>query len=132
MVKNNINNNKILVFSPDDAFAAVRNVFKSICWEEFWVLYLNPANHVVSIEKIAQGGIDNVHVDKRLVFEKALRLFATRLILVHNHPSGNLQASASDWKLTKSIEKAAKLFDIEVLDHLIVFEDQFYSMFSDR
>ena len=104
---------------------------KMECIEEFYVLLLNKANKVLGISKISEDGLSGTLVDPKRVFQVALKSNATSLILCHNHPSGNIQPSEADQKITKKIKDAGILLDIAVLDHLILTADHFYS-FADE
>lgn len=99
--------------------------------EEFWVLYLNNSNKVVKKEQLSKGGITGTLVDVRLVFKIALEIFATSIILCHNHPSGKLAPSEADRQLTRKIKSAGEYLDVKVLDHIIITEKGFYS-FADE
>ncbi|MDN4164848.1 DNA repair protein RadC [Cytophagales bacterium LB-30] len=99
--------------------------------EEFWVLLLDRANQVLKKQQISQGGINGTIADPRLIFQVALQEFATGIILVHNHPSGQLKPSEADRKLTKKIKEGGQLLDIQLLDHLIFTDESYYS-FSDE
>ena len=96
--------------------------------EEFWVLYLNHANRILHKQRIAQGGISATTVDIRLIFRTALEKNATAIIVSHNHPTGNLQASPADMQLTERIVHAGRLFDIRCLDHIIVSHNRYLSL----
>ena len=99
--------------------------------ESFIVLYLNRASQVLGYSVISQGGTASTVVDIKMVFQTALLTNVSCIILAHNHPSGNLQPSIEDNRLTDRIKEAAKLFDITVLDHIIITNESFYS-FSDN
>ncbi len=99
--------------------------------EEFWVMYLNRANKIISGQKISQGGITGTVADTRLIFKSALDHFACSIVLCHNHPSGNLQPSNEDKALTQKIKQAGQLLDIAVLDHLIISDAGYFS-FADE
>jgi DNA repair protein RadC len=99
--------------------------------EEFWVMYLNRANKIISAQKISQGGITGTVADTRLILKSALDHFACSIILCHNHPSGNLTPSSEDKTLTQKIKQAGQLLDINTLDHLIISDAGFYS-FADE
>lgn len=96
--------------------------------ESFYVLYLNQANRVLYNRCISMGSMTATLVDPKIVFREALELCATRIILCHNHPSGNLKPSFSDISLTRRLREAGRLFDIEVIDHIIVSEAGYCSM----
>lgn len=102
----------------------VEKIFKpliaSLPHEEFWVLYLSSANTVVGRVKVSQGGVSGTVVDHKLILKRAVELLASGLVLVHNHPSGIAEPSADDMQLTEKIAAGAALFDISVLDHIIV------------
>ncbi len=95
--------------------------------EVFGVIYLNRANRILHYEVVSEGGITATIVDPRIVMRRALEENAIKIILCHNHPSGNLQPSRQDEQLTQKIKEAARLFDIDVLDHLIVSDTGYYS-----
>jgi DNA repair protein RadC len=90
--------------------------------EEFWIVYLNNSNKVISKTQLSKGGITGTVVDIRLVYKLALEYGATSIVLCHNHPSGKLQASESDLFLTKKIKQAGQTLDVIVQDHVIVTE----------
>ena len=101
--------------------------------EYFFVLLLNSKNDLLGYIKISEGGINATHVDIRLAFATALKGVASAIIIVHNHPSGNLKPSRVDEDLTRRIKEAAQYMDIKVLDHLILgpVDDGYYS-FADE
>jgi DNA repair protein RadC len=95
--------------------------------EAFMALFLNTQNELLAYEIVNEGTIDQVAVYPRRVVEKALTHHAAGLILVHNHPSGYAEPSEDDRRLTRSLKEASQLFDIRVLDHLIVARNGSYS-----
>lgn len=99
--------------------------------EEFWVIYLNQAHRSLACEQLSRGGISQTTVDVRLALKRALSLQAVAMILVHNHPSGNIQPSTSDKELTTKFVLAAQNIDIHILDHIIVAENTYFS-FADQ
>ncbi|HXB42741.1 MAG TPA: JAB domain-containing protein [Puia sp.] len=99
--------------------------------EEFKVMYLNRASHVMFIYDLSSGGLTGTIADPRLIFVIALQTAACNILLAHNHPSGNLKPSSADEEITIKIKEAGKLLDIKLLDHLIVSEEGFYS-FADE
>jgi len=99
--------------------------------EEFWVLFLNRSNKVISRMKLSQGGISGTVTDVRIVMKKAIEYLASGIIVCHNHPSGNLNPSESDNKITQKIKEAGNLLDIQLLDHLIISDKNYYS-FADN
>ncbi len=99
--------------------------------EVFAVVFLNRANKINHFEIISSGGIAGTVADPRIILKKALEEDAVSIILCHNHPSGSLKPSRADEQLTLKIKEAAKYFDINVLDHIIVSEEGYYS-FADE
>ena len=95
--------------------------------EHFLVLYLNQSNHALKVECISNGGTTHVIADPKLIFKNALNLNATAIILGHNHPSGNPRPSEDDRQLTKKLVAAGKLLDINVIDHVIIGNERYYS-----
>lgn len=98
--------------------------------EEFWMLTLNRANRVAREFRISQGGMASTVVDPKLIFKKAIDIQAAGIVLVHNHPSGNIRPSIEDDRLTQRIKDGAALLDIRVLDHLIISPSGYYSYFD--
>ena len=99
--------------------------------ETFKVLYLNQNNHVLGCRTISEGGLASTCCDVRTILQGALLTNAVGIILAHNHPSGNVTPSLSDIKTTNQITKAAKLLDIQVLDHIIYTRENCYSFADD-
>ncbi|MCX6255600.1 MAG: DNA repair protein RadC [Bacteroidia bacterium] len=99
--------------------------------EEFWILFLNRSNKVINRMKLSQGGISGTVTDVRMVMKKAIEYLASGIIVCHNHPSGNLNPSESDTKITQKIKEAGNLMDIQLLDHLIISDRDYYS-FADN
>lgn len=100
--------------------------------ETFKVLLLNNANIVKGSYQASTGGLTGSLVDLRLLFAVVLKTVSTGIILAHNHPSGTNKASGADIALTKKIKRAAELFDIRVLDHIIILPDGTYFSFRDN
>jgi DNA repair protein RadC len=117
----------IKITSSKLVFEIMQPIIGELAHEEFWVLFLNNSNKVISKSQLSKGGIVGTIVDVRLVFKLALENGATSLILCHNHPSGNLQPSEADRKITKKIKQAGDSLDVKVLDHLIITETKYYS-----
>jgi DNA repair protein RadC len=100
--------------------------------ETFKIVLLNNSNKVKGVYQISQGGITGTLVDLRILFAVILKSLSVAIILTHNHPSGKLEPSDADKRLTNRIKKASKLFDIKILDHLIFTPDGDYYSFSDN
>ena len=117
--------------SSEKAYQLFQPVLSFLSHEEFWVAYLNYQNRVITRHCLSKGGITSTTVDLRLILKKALEVGATALLIAHNHPTGNLQASQADIALTIKIKTAAQTIDIQLLDHLIVSENGYFS-FADE
>ena len=102
-------------------------VMQDLDVEEFWVLYLNQAHRLIKKVRIAHGGISEVSVDVRIIIREAVLANATIVVATHNHPSGNLQPSASDNQLTQSLKNACQLMRLHFMDHVIVADGSYYS-----
>jgi len=96
--------------------------------EHFMVLCLDSRNNLIKMSNISVGTINANLVHPREVFKEAIQSSATQIIVVHNHPSENSEASPEDVALTRRLGEAAKIFGIELLDHIIVTKDKFYSL----
>ncbi|MBS7255382.1 RadC family protein [Flavobacterium branchiicola] len=118
---------KIKITSSKIVFDLMRPIIGDLPHEEFWVLFLNNSNKVVSKSQLSKGGIAGTVVDVRLIFKLALEKSATGLILCHNHPSGELKPSEADKQITRKIREAGNKLDVKVLDHLIITETKYYS-----
>lgn len=128
--KPGLTSSTITIANADDAYSILKGLFSAdtiSLQEEFIVLYLNRANKVIGSYKLSKGGISGTVADIRLILSVALKTLASGLILAHNHPSGNLKPSQADIGLTKRVREAAKLMDMEVLDHIIISNEGFYS-----
>ena len=99
----------------------------SLQHEECWALYLASSGRVVERLRISQGGVQATVVDCKLIIKRAIELLATQIVLVHNHPSGSAEPSRQDRELTERVAEAAKLFDMRLLDHVIISAGAHYS-----
>ena len=100
-------------------------------FESFFILLLDQGNNTIGYAKISQGGVAGTVVDPRLVAKYAVDSLASAVILAHNHPSGTLKPSDADLRITKKIKEGLKLFDIRVLDHIILTENDYLSFLDD-
>lgn len=119
------------ITSSNDAYELSKQLFDSntIEWlEEMILVCLNRTNRVIGYYSVSRGGVSGTVCDPKVVFCTALKVSASGIILMHNHPSGNLQPSAADLHVTKKIKSAGELLDIKLLDHLIVTDEGYYSM----
>jgi DNA repair protein RadC len=108
-------------------FEIMQPIIGELPHEEFWIVYLNNSNKIISKSQLSKGGITGTLVDVRLVFKMALEMGATALILCHNHPSGTLIPSDADKQITRKLKLAGESLEIKVLDHLIVTEANYFS-----
>lgn len=113
--------------SSKDVYEIFNSLLGDLPYEEFWVLFLNHSNRIIEKIKISQGGISGTVTDVRIILKQALEKMASGIILCHNHPSGNLKPSDSDLTITQKLKEAGKLMDINVLDHIIICENGYYS-----
>jgi DNA repair protein RadC len=96
-------------------------------FESSFILLLNNSMHTIGFAKISQGGITGTVIDPRIVAHYAVKCLATAVIIAHNHPSGNLNPSESDKKVTEKIHKGLSLLDIDLVDHVILTSSGFTS-----
>jgi DNA repair protein RadC len=119
------------VSSSRDVFSLFYPTMRDLQHEEFWVLLLNRANRVMGKHMISKGGVSGTIADPKVIFNRALLMQASAIILLHNHPSGNTNPSQADRDITRKLKNAGELLDLPVLDHLIVAEDGYFS-FADE
>ena len=120
------------ISSSDDVVRTMRPLLKDLKHEECWAIYLTNSNRIIERYRISQGGVQATVVDQRLIVKRALELLSTRLIIVHNHPSGNATPSKADFEITRKIKEATAMFDIQLLDHIIISATENYSFKSDN
>ncbi len=118
------------ITSPKDILELMQDKNAYSSHEEFWVIYIDSANAYLSAHLIGKGGLNYTAVDLRLIMKRAIELNATAMFLCHNHPSGKLTPSEDDIRTTHKIRNAAKTFEIELLDHVIICKNQYLSMFE--
>ena len=129
--KESLDEDKPKITSSGDAFQVIVPNLMDLNHEEFWILILNRANHLIRKDCISHGGISGTVADPKIIFKKGLDAGGSSLILVHNHPSGNLQPSEADIKLTRKLKEAGILLELPILDHLI-YTDKGYFSFADE
>ncbi len=123
--------NKTYVRSSNDLAAFLKATLKDYSYEVFAVVFLNKSNKINHFEILSKGGMTSTVVDPRILFKKALEVEATSLVLCHNHPSGSLKPSRIDEELTTKLKEAGKYLEINVIDHLIVSDEGYFS-FADE
>ena len=120
------------ISNSKSAYEILVTYFLDIVVEQFYVIYLSNNNAVLSVEKMSEGGMTATMVDARVIFKRALEITgATKIVLAHNHPSGNLTPSQADKLLTQRMKEAGKFLEFELLDHVIVGHNQYFS-FADE
>jgi DNA repair protein RadC len=119
---------KPIIKSSTDMANYLVPLLRDYRYEVFGVVFLNRANAIINFEIISEGGITGTVADPRIILKKALQEDAVSIILCHNHPSGNLQPSKQDIELTAKIREAGKFLDINVIDHIIVSENGYFSL----
>lgn len=119
------------ITSSNDVVEIFQPMLADLPHEEFWALLLNKANKVIDKVRVSQGGVAGTVVDVRIIVKAAVEKLASSIIIAHNHPSGNPKPSDKDLSITKKLKDAANLFDIALLDHLIITDNECYS-FADN
>ena len=129
--KNKINAAKIK--GSKDVYNWVREIYPVDLRtrEAVVTIFLNRQNNTIGFQITSLGGMTGSLIDPKVVFQTALSVGATGIILCHNHPSGNLEPSHSDITITNKIKEGGKFLEIDLLDHLIITNDGYYS-FADE
>jgi DNA repair protein RadC len=115
------------VKSSRDGYNIMRRHLMDLNHEEFWLMLISRSSKVLAKELVSKGGLSGTVADPKIIFHMALQHQASAIIMVHNHPSGNLKPSREDLVLTKKIADAGRLLDINVLDHLIITDSGYFS-----
>lgn len=118
--------NKVIKCS-EDIYNVMHRYLQNLDHEECWVIFLNQSSRIIRKQRISVGGLASTQVDIRLILREALKVSATSLILVHNHPSGNVRPSSDDDRLTMALQQASKILNIRMLDHVIYADDKYFS-----
>ena len=124
----------IQVTGPADAAVFAANFFEDDIniYESCFIILLNSANRIIGWYKVSSGGLDATIIDKRIICKVAIDALSAGVILVHNHPSGEVKPSSADIKMTKEVKDCLKLFDVLLLDHIILSEKKYYSFTDER
>lgn len=122
---------RLKISSSEDVFCFMKPDLLDLLHEEFWIILLNKANVIIKKQLISTGGVSGTIADPKIIFKVALDNLASGVILIHNHPSGNLNPSQADIMLTSKIKQAGLFLDIPVLDHIIFTNHGYYS-FADE
>ncbi len=116
-----------IIKSAKDVFEYCSPSLSNLTKEHFMILHLNTANRIIKDEIISIGTLNSFIIHPREVFKSAIKESANSIILVHNHPSGNIEASEEDNEITKVLFDAGELLSIKILDHIIIGKDKYYS-----
>ncbi len=131
-INNKINNiNQIKIYSSESIFNYYKDKLSDKLQEHFYCVYLDTKNHIIKDKLLFIGTINQSLVHPREVFKEAYLLSATSIICLHNHPSGNVNPSNNDIIITKQLKEVGLLLGINVLDHIIIGKDKYYS-FNDN
>ncbi len=118
---------QVKITDSESAYRFMKPKLEGLPHEEFWILLLRQNCAPIRCVKVGQGGLTGTMVDVKVVLREALLASSPRIMLFHNHPSGNMNPSPQDIALTRKIAEAAGIVDISVLDHIIVGDGSYYS-----
>lgn len=119
------------VNNSKDVFEYMQITLSDTPYESFWILLLNRANKVLRPVKVSEGGMTGTVADPKRIFKTAIDAKAASIILCHNHPSGSVKPSESDYKLTKKLKDSGEILQLPILDHVIMGDNNFFS-FADE
>jgi DNA repair protein RadC len=129
--RESVESEKPVITCSSDCFEILKPHLQDLPHEEFWILLINRANRMIKKCQISQGGVAGTVADPKIIFKIAVAELASGIILAHNHPSGNVVASQADCELTRKLVESGKLLEIQVLDHLIIAGQNYFS-FADE
>ena len=116
------------VATPEEAYMELKGKARDQKKEHFWAIFLNTRSQVIRSAEISVGSLDTSIVHPRELFREAMAASSSSIIIAHNHPSGNPEASQDDIKLTRRLIEAGSIVGIEIVDHIIIGEGKFISM----
>ena len=126
---------RMSIYSSNDTYQLLKENFYDADTieyrESFKIVLLNRANKVLGVTQVSEGGLNSTPVDIRIIMQAAILANASAIILSHNHPSGNLRPSSDDKSITAQINQAAKIMQLQILDHIILTSEGYYS-FADE
>lgn len=131
--KNKTDIKKVAIKSSEDAADYARQFyFEDLgIYESVFILLLNQSNTTIAYAKISQGGVCSTTIDTAIIAKYAIDTLAKGVVLIHNHPSGNLKPSLADNKITEQVKNTLAIFNCNLLDHIILTEDN-YTSFADE
>ncbi|RHA57635.1 DNA repair protein RadC [Bacteroides intestinalis] len=115
------------IFSSKDIYELMQPLIGGLRNEEFWIVAINNASRMIKKVQVSVGGIDQTSADVRIIMRVLIDTGASQFAAVHNHPSGNPKPSNDDRRLTEQLKKAAEIFNIRMMDHVIVTDGGYYS-----
>ena len=115
------------ITTAKEAAGLMYDTLRDLDHEEVWAAFFNRANHVMDRRQFGIGGLDQTVIDTRRIIRTALELNASAIILYHNHPSGNATPSQNDIRKTEDLKSTCHLFDIDLMDHIIISNNEYYS-----
>jgi len=115
------------VTNSKDVFEYMQITLSDTPYESFWILLLNRANKVLRPVKVSEGGMTGTVADPKRIFKTAIDAKAASIILCHNHPSGSVKPSESDYRLTKKLKDSGEILQLPILDHVIMGDNDFFS-----
>lgn len=115
------------ILSSKDVYELMQPLIGRLRNEEFWIVAINNASRIIKKVQVSVGGIDQTSADVRLIMRVLIDTGASQFAAVHNHPSGNPKPSNDDRKLTEQLKKAVEIFNIRMMDHVIVTDNGYYS-----
>ncbi len=115
------------ILSSKDIYELMQPLIGALRNEEFWIVAINNASRIIKKVQVSVGGIDQTSADVRLIMRVLIDTGASQFAAVHNHPSGNPKPSNDDRKLTEQLKKAAEIFNIRMMDHVIITDGIYYS-----
>lgn len=122
---------KPVIHSAADVFRELLPAMRGIRHEECWIFYLARNNRILSKERLSIGGLHATIVDIKFIVRRALDIIASSVIIAHNHPSGDPNPGKADIELTKRLKQALEVFDISLIDHVVIADGKYYS-FADE
>lgn len=122
---------KLKLSSSEQVYAFILPELMDLSHEEFWTIYLKRNGEVIKKEQVGKGGVSGVFVDPKIIYKHAIDYVASGIIVVHNHPSGNLHPSVEDKKITERLKQAGDVLGISFMDHLIVTNHAYFSFLDE-
>lgn len=125
--KNTEREKQTQITSGADIFNLFQPILGDLYHEESWILLLNSANKILKRLQVSKGGLNGTTIDIRMIMKESIENLATSIILVHNHPSGNLSPSCEDDDITTKLSVASSFVDIHMMDHVIISDQGYFS-----